>query len=77
MTLMPLLPSAPNSLPAIPGVCFIFSPTMATVANPVSICMGYMAPVAISFENSLLSTCTAASPSSSRTPIEVEFSEDA
>ena len=33
ITLIPALPSVPNNLPAIPGVRFIFSPTMATVAR--------------------------------------------
>ena len=77
ITLMPLRPSVPNSLPAMPGVCFMFSPTMAMVASPLSACMGNMAPVTISFENSMFSTSTARSASSSRTPIDVEFSDDA
>ena len=33
ITLIPLRPSVPKSFPAIPGVCFIFSPTIATVAK--------------------------------------------
>ena len=33
ITLIPLRPNVPNSFPAIPGVCFMFSPTMATVAR--------------------------------------------
>ena len=77
ITLMPLLPNVPKSFPAIPGECFMFSPTMAIVARPFSACMGNMAPVAISFANSLLSTLTASSESESLTPIDVEFSEDA
>ena len=77
MTLMPLRPSVPNNLPAMPGVCFMFSPTMAIVARPLSACIGNMAPVCISLANSLLSTFTASSASSSRTPIDVEFSEEA
>ena len=39
--------------------------------------MGNMAPVSISLENSWLSTATAWSASASRTPMEVEFSDDA
>ncbi len=77
ITLIPLRPSVPNSFPAIPGVCFMFSPTMAMVARPLSACMGNMAPVSISLRNSSFSTSTAASASSSRTPIDVEFSDDA
>ena len=77
MTLMPERPSVPNSLPAMPGVCFMFSPTMAMVARLLSARMGYMAPVAISLANSSLSTATALSASSSRTPMEVEFSDEA
>ena len=77
ITLMPLRPSVPNSLPAMPGVCFMFSPTMAMVASPLSACMGNMAPVSISFSNSWFSTSTAAWASSSRTPILVEFSDEA
>ena len=77
MTLIPERPKVPNSLPAIPGVCFMFSPTIAIVAKPLSTCMGNMAPVSISLANSSFSTSAAASASSSRTPIEVEFSEEA
>ena len=55
----------------------MFSPTMATVASPLSTCMGNMAPVSISLANSWFSTSAAASASSSRTPIEVEFSDEA
>ena len=77
MMLIPLLPRVPKSLPAIPGVCFMFSPTIATVARPRSTIIGYMAPVSISLANSRLSTSTADSASSSFTPIEVEFSDEA
>ena len=77
MTLIPLRPRVPNSLPAIPGVCFMFSPTTAIVANPLSACIGNMAPVSISLANSPLSTSTAAVASWSRTPIDVEFSDEA
>ena len=77
ITLIPERPNVPNNLPAIPGVCFIFSPTMAMVAKPLSTCMGNIAPVSISLANSAFSTSAAASASSSRTPIEVEFSEEA
>ncbi len=55
----------------------MFSPTIAIVARPLSACMGNIAPVAISLANSSLSTLTAESASSSRTPILVEFSDDA
>ena len=74
--LIPLRPRVPNSLPAIPGVCFMFSPTTAMVASPHSACMGNIAPVFISLANSLSSTSTAAAASSSRTPMDVEFSEE-
>ena len=77
MTLMPLRPNVPKSFPAMPGVCFMFSPTMAIVASPLSACIGNMAPVFISLANSLLSTSTASSASTSLTPIDVEFSDDA
>ena len=77
MTEIPLRPRVPKSLPAIPAACFMFSPTMAMVASPHSACMGNMAPSAISFLNSSLSTRTASSTSCSRTPIEVEFSDEA
>ena len=77
MTEIPLRPSVPNSLPAIPAACFMFSPTMAMVARPYSACIGNMAPSAISFLNSSFNTLTASSTSCSLTPIEVEFSEDA
>ena len=52
ITDIPLRPKVPNSFPAMPGVCFMFSPTMATVAKPVSACMGNMAPFDISDANS-------------------------
>ena len=77
MTEIPLLPRVPKSLPAIPAACFMFSPTMAMVARPVSACIGYIAPSAISLWNSRFKTFTASSTSCSRTPIEVEFSEEA
>ena len=77
ITEMPERPSVPNSLPAMPGVCFIFSPTMAMVASPLSTCMGNMAPVSISLANSSFSTSAAAAASSSRTPMDVEFSDEA
>ena len=77
ITLIPLRPRVPKSFPAIPGVCFMFSPTMAIVASPLSACIGNIAPVSISLANSWLSTRTASSASSSRTPIDVEFSDDA
>ena len=47
------------------------------VARPVSAFMGNMAPISISLANSSLSTLIASSASSSFTPIDVEFSEDA
>ena len=77
MMLTPLRPRVLNSLPAMPGRWRIFSPTMATVASPLSAIMGYMAPVAISLANSSLSTCTASLASVSLTAIEVEFSDEA
>ena len=77
ITLIPLRPSVPNSLPAIPGVCFMFSPTIATVAKSFSACMGEISPISISLANSSFSTSQARSASALRTPMEVEFSEDA
>ena len=55
----------------------MFSPTIAMVASPLSACMGNIAPVSISLANSAFSTSTASAASSSRTPIEVEFSDEA
>ena len=75
--MMPLRPSVPKSFPAMPGVCFMFSPTMATVASPLSAFMRNMAPVSISLANSASSTSQAASASASRTPMDVLFSDDA
>ena len=76
-SLIPLRPNVPNSFPAIPGVCFIFSPTIATVARFFSACIGEISPISISLANSSFSTSHARSASALRTPIEVEFSEDA
>ena len=77
ITFIPLRPNVPNSLPAIPGVCFIFSPTMATVAKFFSAWIGEISPISISFTNSSFSTSQAKSASALRTPIEVLFSEEA
>ena len=77
MTLIPLRPSVPNNFPAIPGVCFMFSPTIATVARPPSAFIGEISPISISLANSSFSTSHASSASSFLTPIEVEFSEEA
>ena len=77
MTLMPLRPSVPNSLPAMPGVCFMFSPTMATVARFFSAKMGEISPISISLANSVVNTSQARSASALRTPIDVEFSDEA
>ena len=77
MTLIPERPSVPKSLPAIPGVCFMFSPTMATVAKPFSASIGNIEPSSISFWNSRFKTRQASSASSSWTPILVLFSLEA
>ena len=77
ITLIPLRPSVPNNFPAIPGVCFMFSPTIATVASPLSAFIGLISPISISLANSSFSTSQASGASTVRTPIEVEFSEDA
>lgn len=77
ITLIPLRPSVPKSLPAIPGVCFIFSPTIATVAKSLSARIGEISPISISFANSSFSTSQARSASALRTPIEVLFSDEA
>ena len=75
--LIPERPRASKSLPLIPGVRFMFSPTIATVASPLSACIGNIRPSSISSRNSSLSTFTAFSASSSFTPIDVLFSEAA
>ena len=77
ITFIPLRPNVPNNFPAIPGVCFMFSPTIATVASPLSAFIGEISPISISFANSSFKTSHAKDASSFRTPIEVEFSEDA
>ncbi len=77
ITLMPFLPSAPKNLPAIPGTCFMFCPTMAMVARSYSTMISLMLPMAISCANSLLSTFCDNAASCERTPIEVLFSEEA
>ena len=74
ITLIPLRPSVPKSFPAMPGVCFMFSPTTATVASPLSSWIGYMEPCSISLANSILSTRQASAASTSRTPMLVLFS---
>ncbi len=74
---IPLRPSVPNSLPAMPGHPRMFSPTMATVARSHSSMISSISPMAISCANSRLSTSRACSASSRRTPIEVVFSLDA
>ena len=65
ITLMPFRPSVPNSFPAMPGVCFMFSPTIATVARFFSAWIGEISPISISLATAL------------RTPIEVLFSDEA
>ena len=77
ITLIPERPRTSKSLPLIPGVRLMFSPTTATVASPLSACIGNIRPSSISSRNSSLSTFTALSASSSFTPIEVLFSEAA
>ena len=75
ITLMPFRPSVPNSFPAMPGVCFMFSPTIATVARFFSAWIGEISPISISLANSSFSTSQARS--ALRTPIEVLFSDEA
>ena len=77
ITLMPLRPSVPNSLPAMPGVCFMFSPTMAIVARSGSFLMRLISPIVISWANSADRTSTATSASAFRTPMDVVFSDAA
>lgn len=77
ITLMPFRPSVPNSFPAMPGVCFMFSPTIATVARFFSAWIGEISPISISLANSSFSTSQARSASALRTPIEVLFSDEA
>ena len=64
ITLIPLLPNELNSFPAMPGVCFIFSPTTATVARFFSAVILVISPISISFSNALFNTATAKSASS-------------
>ncbi len=67
MMFIPLRPNTPKSFPAMPGVCFILSPTTATVERfPVS-ATGFIAPVDISLANSCSSIWRAFSPSLSVT----------
>ena len=73
--LIPLRPSTLNSFPAMPGVCFILSPTAATHAMPVSICAAFIAPSAISRANSLSSSWQARGASAGVIQIEVLVSE--
>ena len=75
ITLMPARPSVPNSLPAIPGVRFMFSPTIATVARSFSATVSFISPCARSKANSSFNTCTAKSASALRTAKVVLFSE--
>ena len=44
ITLIPARPNVPNNLPAIPGVRFIFSPTIATVARSFSATVSFISP---------------------------------
>ena len=75
--LIPERPSVPNNFPVMPGECFIFSPTIATVAKPLSAYIGNIRPSSISSLNSSLRTLTALTASSSLTPIDVLFSDAA
>ena len=77
ITLIPLRPKTLNSFPAIPGVCFIFSPTIATVARSFSASIALISPTAISWRNSSRNTFTANSASALRTANVVLFSDDA
>ena len=77
ITLMPLRPNVPKSFPAMPGVCFIFSPTIAMVAKFISATTGLISPISISFANSSFNTSQANAASWLRTPMEVLFSEEA
>ena len=55
----------------------MFSPTIATVASPHSAIIGLISPISISLANSWFNTSHASAASSLRTPMEVEFSEEA
>ncbi len=77
ITLIPLRPKVPNNLPAMPGVCFMFSPTMATVAKPLSAVIRYIAPCLYFLGELRIQNLQAASASASRTPMDVLFSEEA
>ena len=77
MTLIPLRPRVRKSLPAMPGVCFIFSPTIATVARSCSAVIEDISPISSSFLNSFESTSTARSASAFLTPMVEEFSDEA
>ena len=75
--LIPFRPSASKNLPATPGTCFIFCPTMATVDKLYSTPISLMLPISISEANSSLSTFCEMAASDVLTPIEVLFSDDA
>ncbi len=75
--LMPFLPIVEKSFPATPVVCFIFSPTIATIDNSLSISILLICPVFISFSNSALIAASAASVSGLSIATLIEFSEDA
>ena len=77
ITLMPFLPRVPKSFPAMPGVCFMFSPTIATVARFLSCLIRFISPILISWANSSERTCTARSASPFLTPMDVVFSDAA
>ena len=75
ITLMPLRPSVPNSFPAMPAWYFMFSPTTATAASSFSMCTGSVAPLSISWRNSLSIVAAAAAASFLPTPIVIPVSE--
>ena len=73
--LMPLRPSTLNSFPAMPGVCFMRSPTTATVASPSTSSVGFMAPSSISLLNSASSSVQARRASAGVMQIDVLVSD--
>ena len=75
--LMPLLPNAPQNLPAMPGTCFMFSPTIAMVERLYSTVISLMLPNAISWANSSLNTRWETAASGVLTPMDVLFSDEA
>src|ERR1035437_1990627 len=77
LTLMPFRARVLKNLPAMPGVFFMFSPTMATRAISFSIAIWLMFPELISWRNSFSMASLALSLSLSMTAKVIEYSQEA